>query len=664
MPNKTHLAAICALSFLCGGSASAQTAYVGSSSEYLISTVNETNGTLTKVALAGLYGYGLSVSADGTLAAVPVGSSAGIDLVNLKTGAITTPFTNIPGPAYPLISPDGSFVIMRSYSQAFDGLVVASTTTGAIVASLPLEGTIPLLVTPDSSGIYATLGTGLSLLGSKSLATKLVIPGVDATALAFSNDGTRLYAATAFSRASPTILSIIDTATNTVIAAVPGGSHSLGSILGLTLSPDNKTAYIAAQNALVEVSTVTASVTGYIPAPPSGLSGSVAASTDGTSVFACRRQGAVQGSTTVYPGLIRFDLAQGTTSVVTGSTDPIALFRPAPSQPIYLLNLPSETVVENPAESTVVSTIGTTAGVSALAVSTSGNRVAGVSPFTRMAGRDSSVVQVSVIDTASHQKVGGFLFPAVAVPNYYPAISIALSSDGSLGYMVEPTLINNGRVLQVSTLELPGGTVQSSFSVAAAASTLAIAPDGSRLYLDGICAVTLATQALQCTPPYNGNPKATASSGPAVVSPDGASIYDAFIVRGAEQQYLFTVVDEIDSATMTLRRELEIPISAVGDVGSCVAPAIDSDSLYLACNVGWVGQPFTGAILRVDLTDFRLSAAQFLNYIPQGIAATPDGAQVLVTGSTHGTQVFDGTTLAYTGSISGGIQSGIVIAPQ
>ena len=405
MPNKTHLAAICALSFLYAGSASAQTAYVGSSSEYLISTVNETNGTLAKVALAGLYGSGISVSADGSIAAV---GSASVNIVNLKTGTITVPFTAIPSPTFPLISPDGSFVIMRSYSQGFDGLVVASTTTGAVVASLPLEAAIPLLITPDSSGIYIPGGPGLMLLDSKSLAVKASIPGPYAVALALSNDGSRLYAATAFSRASLTILSIIDTASNTVIATVPGGSHSLGSILGLTLSPDNKTAYIAAQNALVEVSTVTASVTGYIPAPPSGLSGSVAASTDGTSVFACRRQGAVDGSITVYPGLIRFNIAQGTTSVVTGSTDPTALFRPAPSQPIYLLNLPSETVVENPADATVVSTIGTTAGVSALAVSTSGNRVAGVSPFTRMAGRDSSVVQVSVIDTASHQKVGGF----------------------------------------------------------------------------------------------------------------------------------------------------------------------------------------------------------------------------------------------------------------
>lgn len=227
--------------------------------------------------------------------------------------------------------------------------------------------------------------------------------------------------------------------------------------------------------------------------------------------------------------------------------------------------------------------------------------------------------------------------------------------------MVEPTLVNNERVLQVSTLELPGGTVQSSFSVAAAASTLAIAPDGSRLYLDGICAVTLATQALQCTPPYNGNPKATASSGLAVVSPDGASIYNSFAaeINGIYQ----VVIDEIDSATMTLHRELTVPLSVAGSISSCIAPAIGSNSLYLACAKGYT-TPFTGAILRIDLTDFSVVATQFPNYIPQGIAATPDGAQVLVTGSTHGTQVFDGTTLAYTGSISGGIQSGIVIAPQ
>ena len=72
----------------------------------------------------------------------------------------------------------------------------------------------------------------------------------------------------------------------------------------------------------------------------------------------------------------------------------------------------------------------------------------------------------------------------------------------------------------------------------------------------------------------------------------------------------------------------------------------------------------TGELARVDLGTYTIANTQGVNYLPAGLAITPDGTRLLVTGSPHGTQIFDGTTLAPIGSIAGGQQQAIVIAPQ
>jgi DNA-binding beta-propeller fold protein YncE len=71
-----------------------------------------------------------------------------------------------------------------------------------------------------------------------------------------------------------------------------------------------------------------------------------------------------------------------------------------------------------------------------------------------------------------------------------------------------------------------------------------------------------------------------------------------------------------------------------------------------------------GALVRVDLGTFTVAVTEGLKYVPAGLAVTPDGTELLVTGSLNGTQIFDGKTLAPIGSIPGGQEQAIVIAPQ
>ena len=61
---------------------------------------------------------------------------------------------------------------------------------------------------------------------------------------------------------------------------------------------------------------------------------------------------------------------------------------------------------------------------------------------------------------------------------------------------------------------------------------------------------------------------------------------------------------------------------------------------------------------------YTVAAYQSLDYLPISFAITADGTKLLVTGSTYGTQVFNGMTFAPLGVIPGGPQQAIVIPAQ
>jgi DNA-binding beta-propeller fold protein YncE len=110
---------------------------------------------------------------------------------------------------------------------------------------------------------------------------------------------------------------------------------------------------------------------------------------------------------------------------------------------------------------------------------------------------------------------------------------------------------------------------------------------------------------------------------------------------------------------MTVRRATRLSTITSLDRTGPIAYSSATNSVYLILPAD-TGQ----AVVRVDLASFSVANSQYVNFTPTGMAVTPDGTEVLVTGSLGGTQILDGTTLAPKGSIAGGLQQSIVLAPQ
>jgi DNA-binding beta-propeller fold protein YncE len=479
----------------------------------------------------------------------------------------------------------------------------------------------------------------------------------DATeGLLLSPDGLALYAVAQ----GDTSVSVISTASNEVssVTAYPG----TGTANSATTSPDGKTLYVSTSLGLLEISTASSAITGDVSLP--GLGHQIAASADGQYVYACllNEYSLSQHRTNTAPGLQQISLGSGTVTSVPVAGAVIALQIPAPDSPLYLLEDPYSIATEDTVTGAASSKPGVATGVSVLSVSGSGNLVAGVSQIAKQPGYP--VGAVSLVDTATHSLVGQFSYGSGAL-NSAPATSIALNSAGTVGYM--SILSPKAERPVISAFSLPSGEVQSSLLLGTEYNgynplLVATAPDDSALYLAlvddtiNICKIALPKLALIICASANFGTYVNSL----IVDPSGTALYLPYAVFGQPLQYF---LQELDSATLQQVRQVQIkgpsPASSPLPVASAYSAA--TNSVYLA-NSGPTA--VAGSIARVDLASFTVAETQYLGYVPQGLAATPDGTELLVTGSLNGTQIFDGTTLAPIGSIAGGLQQAIVIAPQ
>ena len=142
-----------------------------------------------------------------------------------------------------------------------------------------------------------------------------------------------------------------------------------------------------------------------------------------------------------------------------------------------------------------------------------------------------------------------------------------------------------------------------------------------------------------------------------LVAPSEARVYVLDTIRANLTGYPGSYLFELDAATLTPLRSVKVPGYAY-----YLAYSQASGSVYVAGQVEF--SESQGQVARVDLTTFTVAQTQPFNYNPLGVAVTPDGTEVLVTGSLTGTQIFDGSTLAVVGNINGGLQNSIVIGPR
>jgi len=235
---------------------------------------------------------GVAVSPDGSKVYVAtsaiLGATGAISVIDAATNTVTATIPVGVQPEGVAVAPDGSklYVYVANYETTNVSVIDAATNT--VTATIPVDevhggnNAFGVAVTPDGSRVYVTKirsigpGDGWSV-SAIDTATNTVIAAIVVNGspfdVAVSPDGTKAYVSegpsagpgcpTAEPCLSVGAVLVISTATNGVIATVPVG----GTLGGVSVTPDNSKVYVAnsADNSVSVIDTATNAVVSTIP---------------------------------------------------------------------------------------------------------------------------------------------------------------------------------------------------------------------------------------------------------------------------------------------------------------------------------------------------------------------------------------------------------------
>lgn len=223
---------------------------------------------------------------------------------------------------------------------------------------------------------------------------------------------------------------------------------------------------------------------------------------------------------------------------------------------------------------------------------------------------------------------------------------VAVAPDGSRVYVT-----NAGGGVSVLELRGRGGTHE--IRVGHRPAAVAFGPDGRRAYVanrddDTVSVVDPATSTVVATVPVGGGPDAI------MISPDGRHGY---VADGGRPGARGDTVTVFDTASLT--------ITATVPVGT------DPTGLAAGRDAVWVAEYGAGAVAVIDARTNTVRAAIGLDVAPDSVALTPDGRTAYVTGYHirtglgHTVTVLDTATRTVTGRIPVGRgPSGVVASPN
>ncbi|MFF0160490.1 IPT/TIG domain-containing protein [Streptomyces sp. NPDC005263] len=296
-----------------------------------------------------------------------------------------------------------------------------------------------IALTPDGARAYVA-DRGSNTVSVIDTATDTVIAtiptGAGPTFVATSPDGTRAYVTVN----DAGLLSVIDTATNAIVADVALGAGA--TVVALT--PDGARAYVTVQQSdtvsVVDTATNTVTATISVPGGPIGL----AITPDGARAY-------VAGLSTNSVSVI--DTATNTvTATIAVGIVPILLSAAPDGAHVYVTNVGNSTVsVIDTATNTVVATVGVSAQPRFPAVSPDGTHayVANAEPDT-----------VSVIDTATNTVVENMDVgdgPTIAAFTPDGTRAYVTNTDaGTVGVMATTVIPDQGSTAGGTTVTLTG----------------------------------------------------------------------------------------------------------------------------------------------------------------------------------------------------------------
>jgi len=300
-----------------------------------------------------------------------------------------------------------------------------------------------ITVTPEALGPHAYItsssGNTVSVIDIATQTVIATIPvGQQPGGLAVTSDGQRVYVDNYASQS----ISVIGTNTNSVISTIPLGIYANA----IVLSPDGNQLYVAdgVANNVSVISTATNALTAKIAW--GGTPGGMVISADGSKLYVINIGGYTIGANTVSV----INTANNTVvSTITVGNTPVFLAISPDGSRVYVTNVEGENLsVINTATNTVIATIPVRTSPYGVSVSPDGKRV-----YVANGGSGN----VSVINTETNR----VLTTIPAIPN---AFGTSVTPDGSLLYVTSHlgtvTAINTSTNSVVATIPVganPGG---------------------------------------------------------------------------------------------------------------------------------------------------------------------------------------------------------------
>ncbi len=183
---------------------------------------------------------------------------------NTVAGTVVMPTLPDSAPYGITVSPSGT----RAYLTNFVDVSVSAidTSTDTVLATVPLGGdTIfpeGVAVNPAGTRVYVVSALKISIIDTSSNAVIAAIPGhIAGTGVAVSPDGSEVYIGSDLGSDIGAAIRILDTGSNTIVGTVPLS----GSPLGIAFRPDGRYAYVVNGNHLAVIDTSDRTIIASVP---------------------------------------------------------------------------------------------------------------------------------------------------------------------------------------------------------------------------------------------------------------------------------------------------------------------------------------------------------------------------------------------------------------
>ena len=238
-------------------------------------------------ALALAIGFGARPAKAAPFAYVTNRFSGTVSMINTATNMVVATFPAGGAPTYVAVSPDGNHLYVTNEGPNTVSVIDTTSNPPAVVATVPVGtfGPSGVVVAPDGTHVYVVItagGFGNSVKVIDTATNKVVGSPIpvrsEASEIAISPDGTHAYV----TNTGDGTVSVIDTATNMVVATVTVGT----SPAGVAVTPDGAHVYVVnfGDGTVSVIDTATNKVVGS-PIPVGPTPAAIAITPDGQHAY-------------------------------------------------------------------------------------------------------------------------------------------------------------------------------------------------------------------------------------------------------------------------------------------------------------------------------------------------------------------------------------------